>query len=105
MLVTSAVLFAGGVVVFFGLIPHPQDIGLPDPDADPADAEQAVARSSERPSTSSGKTLNLVFFYLARNLKEVHFLLEPLLGQEEHKPIGFFQAVMLPGVILVRIHI
>lgn len=30
---TSTVLFAGGVVVFFGLVPHPNDIGLPDPDA------------------------------------------------------------------------
>lgn len=31
-LFTSSVLFAGGIIVFFGLIPSPNDIGLPDPE-------------------------------------------------------------------------
>lgn len=33
-MVSSAVFFSGGILVFFGLIPSPKDVGLSDPDAD-----------------------------------------------------------------------
>jgi hypothetical protein len=32
--VTSSALFVGGVVIFYGLVPSPKEIGLPDPDSD-----------------------------------------------------------------------
>lgn len=68
-MLSSSVLFAGAIVLFFGLVPSPKDVGLPDPDAD------------ERGDAD-----------------------EPLLSDDSHtskgKPIGFIQAVLLPGVIM-----
>ena len=75
---TSTMLFAGGVVVFFGLIPSPKDIGLPDPDEEESGLEPS--ERAERGTSSS----------------------DPLIDKshEESKPISFIQAVLLPGVIL-----
>ncbi|XP_013392558.1 sugar phosphate exchanger 3 [Lingula anatina] len=81
-LVTSAVLFAGGVVVFFGLIPSPREIGMPE-----ADEEE------EEDKTGAGVTTPL--------------LVDEVNGDgpntEDHKEraeaIGFIQAILLPGVI------
>jgi hypothetical protein len=47
-------LFAGGVVVFFGLIPHPNDIGLSNPDDD-EQTENTSQTIEERASTSAGE--------------------------------------------------
>ena len=62
--------------MFFGLVPSPKDIGLPDPDAEERDEEQ--------------------------NDSQEH-LETPLIGHESSKPkaIGFLQAVLLPGVVMV----
>ncbi|CAF0825875.1 unnamed protein product [Brachionus calyciflorus] len=75
-LLSSTVFFAGGILVFFGLIPSPKDIGLADPDAD-SDTEH------EQEETSRSDNIE-----------------QPLINHEESKPIGFFQALFLPGVIM-----
>ena len=31
-LLTSTLLFCMGILIFFGLVPHPADVGLPSPD-------------------------------------------------------------------------
>ena len=74
-LISSAVLFAGGIVMFFGLVPSPKDIGLSDPDAEDKDE-----------ANDSQEQLEV-----------------PLISHENSKPkaIGFFQAVCLPGVVMV----
>ncbi|RNA18804.1 sugar phosphate exchanger 3 [Brachionus plicatilis] len=71
-LLSSAVFFAGAILVLFGLIPSPKDVGLADPDAEHKD--EAAASDVED------------------NMEQ------PLIQQP--KAIGFFQALFLPGVIM-----
>lgn len=77
-LITSSVLFAAGIILFFGLVVSPTEIGLPDPNAVEASGT-AVNESDEEESEMS----------------------EPLLNREtQTEHISFFRAVMLPGVIM-----
>lgn len=49
-------LFAGAVVTFFGLVPAPREIGLPDPDSDEATtAASAVDNEDEENQERSTK--------------------------------------------------
>lgn len=84
-IVTSSVLFSGGIIVFFSLVPSPEDIGLPDPNED--SEETPVSNNAiNNASDSDSETLSLT---------------EPLIDtHKESKPIGFFQALFLPGVIM-----
>ncbi|KAM9650478.1 sugar phosphate exchanger 3 isoform 1-T3 [Trichechus inunguis] len=85
-LVTASVQFAGGVVVFFGLLVSPEEIGLPG-----VEAEEALEEDSHRPLISG-----------AENEDEY----EPGYSVQEGdtvtqvKAISFYQACCLPGVIL-----
>ncbi|XP_069048120.1 sugar phosphate exchanger 3 [Lepisosteus oculatus] len=85
-LVTSSVQFAGGVIVFFGLLTSPKEIGLSQADAGPADRDA----ESHRP--------------LIGDAGEVHDGIGCSIQQadEQGSPaaIGFFQAFCLPGVLL-----
>lgn len=47
-LVNAGLLFAGGIVVFFGLVSHPRDIGLPDAEEN-LDEKEHEGEVSERP--------------------------------------------------------
>lgn len=71
-LLSAAVFFAGGIVVFFGLIPSPKDVGLADPDDE----------------------------QLTDNEEQQNNIEQPLINHQNSRPIGFFQAVLLPGVIM-----
>jgi MFS transporter, OPA family, solute carrier family 37 (glycerol-3-phosphate transporter), member 3 len=82
-MLTSTLLFIGGVFILFGLVPHPTDVGLP-----ATDSEESLNDSIDSGQDSDADNE------------------EPLLaGKHRHntekaKPIGFFQAVLLPGVIM-----
>lgn len=82
-MLTSTVLFVGGIFIFFGLIPNPTDIGLPATDSDD---KQSDSVDSGQDSDSSNEELLL-------NPHKAH-------KAEKHGAIGFFQAVLLPGVIM-----
>lgn len=66
-------LFVGGIIVFFGLVPNPKDIGLSNPDADEKEDGENEEESDEEPLLNRGN---------------------------KPKAIGFFQALLLPGVIM-----
>uniref|UniRef100_A0A8C2H3E8 Sugar phosphate exchanger 3 n=2 Tax=Cyprinus carpio TaxID=7962 RepID=A0A8C2H3E8_CYPCA len=88
-LVTSVVQFAGGVVVFFGLLTSPKEIGL-------SDYSETGLRSVTRDSDSQHPLMNddedaLCDDYSIQQRDEE---LEP-----QPKAIGFLQAFCLPGVI------
>ncbi|EDO46981.1 predicted protein [Nematostella vectensis] len=83
MLVPSAMLFAGGLVIFFCLIPSPQDIGLPMPSDELSSAEK------QRPVFNDTDDQQPY-------PNQAPYALPDALFQ---KAIGFCQALFLPGVI------
>ncbi|XP_077981346.1 sugar phosphate exchanger 3-like [Glandiceps talaboti] len=92
-LFTSTVLFAAGIVVFFGLVPTPKDVGLPVADED----VDSIQIKKEEPEP----TMYEVYEDEENDDKQA------LLGssashvsQERPKAIGFIQAFCLPGVLL-----
>ena len=66
-------LFVGGIIVFFGLVPNPKDIGLANPDSEEKEDGENEEESDEEPLLNRG---------------------------DKPKAIGFFQALLLPGVIM-----
>ncbi|XP_076007733.1 sugar phosphate exchanger 3 [Genypterus blacodes] len=93
-LVTSVVQFAGGVVVFFGLLTSPKEIGLT--------AESVTGMAAVETDTDSNKPL------ISEEEEEVeaygrryHSVQEEQdeAQAEEQAPIGFFKAFCLPGVL------
>ena len=46
-LLSSGVLLGGGVAIFFGLVPKPTDIGLPEPEDLEGEETQQPTRSTE----------------------------------------------------------
>ncbi|KAK7130303.1 hypothetical protein R3I93_019815 [Phoxinus phoxinus] len=89
-LVTSVVQFAGGVVVFFGLLTSPKEIGLSDP-------SETSLRSVTRDSDSQRPLMSDDEDELCEENSSIQ--------QQEEKPepqpkaIGFLQAFCLPGVL------
>uniref|UniRef100_A0A3B4DF66 Sugar phosphate exchanger 3 n=1 Tax=Pygocentrus nattereri TaxID=42514 RepID=A0A3B4DF66_PYGNA len=94
-LVTSVVQFAGGVVVFFGLLTSPKEVGLCDGFAtglipverDP-DSQQPLMSDDEEPDED---VVCDGGYYSIQQRDE-----EPV---SQTKAIGFFQAFCLPGVL------
>lgn len=91
-LIPSTVLFAGGIVNFFALVPSPRDVGLPVPDAD-------KPTKTEDPGEYTVSVNSI--------MEEIES--EPLLGSDAEihtipdkkpKAISFRQALCLPGVAL-----
>lgn len=84
-LVTAAVQFAGGIIIFFGLLVSPEEIGLPD-----IEAEENFEEDSHKP-----------LIHGAENEDEY----EPNYSIQEDstitpvKAISFYQACCLPGVL------
>ncbi|XP_032828386.1 sugar phosphate exchanger 3 [Petromyzon marinus] len=76
-LVTACCLFASGIVVFFGLVSSPLEVGLPAPDC----AEDGA-----------GESVNC-----AEAVEQTTLLGDPV---SPPPALGFFQAVCLPGVAL-----
>uniref|UniRef100_A0A8C4GWU4 Sugar phosphate exchanger 3 n=1 Tax=Dicentrarchus labrax TaxID=13489 RepID=A0A8C4GWU4_DICLA len=87
-LVTSVVQFAGGVVVFFGLLTSPKEVGK--------DGKQRTDTDSHRPLMSDEENEVEVEVY-GRRYQSVQQPDEPLV--EPPRAIGFCQAFCLPGVL------
>ena len=77
-MLTSTVLFVGGIFIFFGLVPNPTDVGLPATDSE----EQNSVSVDSGQDSDSGHDESV------------------LISHEKTNAIGFFQAVLLPGVIM-----
>jgi len=54
-LLTSSVLFAAGIVLFFGIIPAPHEIGLPDPNA-PEEINPIINNSQSSTEADEGNS-------------------------------------------------
>nr|KAG5714242.1 hypothetical protein BaRGS_018459 [Batillaria attramentaria] len=97
-LLMSAILLAGGVLIFFGLVPSPRDVGLPMPDeGSPADMGTSSAPDSRtfphRPLLNAdggvdGDEAELERAPILYNIQD-----------SRPKAIGFVTALLLPGVI------
>ena len=84
ILVNSILLFCGGIMMFICLIPHPNDVGLPSPvEADDNHPQKHTCTSGE---ASSDAALS------DQEQPEI-------IKIKENKAIGFFEALLIPGVI------
>ncbi|KAG8523376.1 Sugar phosphate exchanger 3 [Galemys pyrenaicus] len=84
-LVTAAVQFAGGIVIFFGLLVSPEEIGLP-----AIEAEENVDEDSHRPLISGAEN---------EDEYEPNYSIQEGSAVAQVKAISFHQACCLPGVI------
>ncbi|XP_077399681.1 sugar phosphate exchanger 3 [Vanacampus margaritifer] len=93
-LVTSVMQFAGGVVLFFGLLTSPNEVGLSmdcQTGSSPVDADtHRPLMSDEEEEQDEGDVYN-------RHYHSVQHQDEPRQGST--KAVGFFQAFCLPGVL------
>ncbi|KAI0225787.1 Sugar phosphate exchanger 3 [Lamellibrachia satsuma] len=88
-LVTSAALFGWGIVIFFALVPSPAELGMSIADSD--------RNSQPAPSQPGGHTEEAEPLLLDSTREDSGLDNSPKIRQE--KAVGFFRAVLLPGVI------
>ncbi|XP_025710522.1 sugar phosphate exchanger 3 isoform X1 [Callorhinus ursinus] len=84
-LVTAAVQFAGGIVIFFGLLVSPEEIGLPG-----IEAEENFEEDSHRPLINGAEN---------EDEYEPNYSIQEGSTVTQVKAISFYQACCLPGVI------
>ncbi|XP_032498905.1 sugar phosphate exchanger 3 isoform X3 [Phocoena sinus] len=84
-LVTAAVQFAGGIIIFFGLLVSPEEIGLPG-----IEAEENFEDDSHRPLISGAEN---------EDDAEPNYSIQEDKTITQVKAISFYQACCLPGVI------
>ncbi|KAM8933232.1 sugar phosphate exchanger 3 isoform 4-T4 [Lycaon pictus] len=84
-LVTAAVQFAGGIIIFFGLLVSPEEIGLPG-----IEAEENFEEDSHRPLISDAEN---------EDEYEPNYSIQEGSTITQVKAISFYQACCLPGVI------
>ncbi|XP_038609720.1 sugar phosphate exchanger 3 [Tachyglossus aculeatus] len=84
-LVTAAVQFVGGIVVFFGLLTSPKEIGLPEVEAEAGSPEE----DTHQPLISNAD---------AEEEYEPNYSVQAA-DRNQPRAIGFCQACCLPGVI------
>lgn len=94
-LVTSVVQFAGGVVVFFGLLTSPKEVGL-SLEAETGLSPVETDTDSHKPLMSDEEDEVEVETYTRRG-QSAEQPVEP--PAESPQAIGFFQAFCLPGVL------
>ena len=90
ILVTSFLLLCGGVMIFFCVVPKPEDIGL----SKPMEGDYRPLA----PDENDGMPEELINNDDLANAEDHE---RPLDQQfvESHNPLGFFKALLLPGVI------
>ncbi|CAI5786236.1 sugar phosphate exchanger 3 [Podarcis lilfordi] len=94
-LVTASVQFAGGIIVFFGLVISPKEVGLPDiGEEGDGSAEEDVSEPLIGSSDDDDDDQN--YSIQAADLSNSG----SSSNTRQPKAIGFFQACCLPGVIL-----
>lgn len=91
-LVTASVQFAGGVIVFFGLVTSPKEVGLPEVGED-GDGGEATEEDASEPLMGGNDS------YDEDDQNYTIQAADPS-SRRQPKAIGFFQACCLPGVIL-----
>ncbi|XP_063497731.1 sugar phosphate exchanger 3 isoform X11 [Symphalangus syndactylus] len=84
-LVTASVQFAGGIVIFFGLLVSPEEIGLSG-----IEAEENFEEDSHRPLINDGEN---------EDEYEPNYSIQDDSSVAQVKAISFYQACCLPGVI------
>lgn len=84
-LVTASVQFAGGIVIFFGLLVSPEEIGLPG-----IEGEENLEEDSHRPLINAEN----------EDEYEPNYSIQEATAITQVKAISFGQACCLPGVIL-----
>uniref|UniRef100_A0A8C9SIT8 Sugar phosphate exchanger 3 n=2 Tax=Scleropages formosus TaxID=113540 RepID=A0A8C9SIT8_SCLFO len=102
-LVTSAVQFAGGVVVFFGLLSSPKEVGLSmtcesamSPVQNDSDSHRPLISDEEYAQEEEGVMCDGGYYSVQRSDQDQDQA--PELG-DPPVAIGFFQAFCLPGVL------
>ncbi|KAM8896226.1 LOW QUALITY PROTEIN: sugar phosphate exchanger 3-like [Lycaon pictus] len=83
-LVTAAVQFAGGIIIFFGLLVSPEEIGLPG-----IEAEENFEEDSHRPLINDAEN---------KDEYEPNYSIQEGSTITQVKAISFYQACCLPGV-------
>ena len=77
-LLSSGVLLAGGIVIFFGLVPNPTDIGLPEPEDLEEDGERSEGPGQSRSEVNlfaiTSRTCKTKISCSAIKKKNVNFL-------------------------------
>ncbi|KAJ7329101.1 hypothetical protein JRQ81_015275 [Phrynocephalus forsythii] len=96
-LVTASVQFAGGVIVFFGLVISPKEVGLPDVGED-GDEDGPVAEEDAR-EPLIGSDVREEDDDMDPNYSIQATDLSSSSSRSQPEAIGFFQACCLPGVI------
>ncbi|XP_042829528.1 sugar phosphate exchanger 3 isoform X3 [Panthera tigris] len=84
-LVTAAVQFAGGIIIFFGLLVSPEEIGIPG-----IEAEENFEEDSHRPLINGAEN---------EDEYEPNYSIQEGSTTTQVKAISFYQACCLPGVI------
>uniref|UniRef100_A0A5G2QM59 Solute carrier family 37 member 3 n=1 Tax=Sus scrofa TaxID=9823 RepID=A0A5G2QM59_PIG len=84
-LVTAAVQFAGGIVIFFGLLVSPEELGLPG-----IEAEENFEEDSHRPLMNGAEN---------EDESESNYSIQEGNPVTHVQAISFYQACCLPGVI------
>uniref|UniRef100_A0AAY4ELG5 Sugar phosphate exchanger 3 n=1 Tax=Denticeps clupeoides TaxID=299321 RepID=A0AAY4ELG5_9TELE len=90
-LVTSVVQFAGGVVVFFGLLTSPKEVGLIPVEVDRDSHRPLMSDEEEEGDEDDEEEVSVGGYYSIQQ--------PPSDPKTQAKAIGFFQAFCLPGVI------
>lgn len=124
-LLSAGVLLGGGIVIFFGLVPKPTDVGLPEPEdleddeheTDQRGIENAngpdEARDTDRllggASSPDGSSSSSIQTRRRPSIPPTHSKVygtveedlehPPAVETKRPKPIGFVKALTLPGVI------
>ncbi|XP_031560576.1 sugar phosphate exchanger 3-like [Actinia tenebrosa] len=96
MMLPSVILFAGGIIVFFCLVPSPADIGLPMPCEDDSTEEERQPVFSDTEGDNQQQPYPNRAPY---SLPDTLFQSSSVTPKENKKAIGFCQALLLPGVI------
>ncbi|XP_054844296.1 sugar phosphate exchanger 3 [Eublepharis macularius] len=91
-LVTASVQFAGGVIVFFGLVTSPKEVGLPEV-GEEGDGGGAAEEDAREPLMGGNDSYDE---------DDQNYTIQAADPSSSPQPraIGFFQACCLPGVIL-----
>uniref|UniRef100_A0A452HRH8 Sugar phosphate exchanger 3 n=1 Tax=Gopherus agassizii TaxID=38772 RepID=A0A452HRH8_9SAUR len=85
-LVTASVQFAGGIIVFFGLLISPKEVGLPELGEE---QEGSAEEDANKPLISNDEDED-----------DQNYSIQAPDTRNQPKAIGFFQACCLPGVVL-----
>ncbi|KAL7982302.1 hypothetical protein Chor_009900 [Crotalus horridus] len=90
-LVTASVQFAGGVIVFFGLVISPKEVGLPE-----------IGKEGDADAAEEDATEPLISSHENEGFDEQNYTIQASSSSTNtpSQAIGFFQACCLPGVLL-----